>query len=431
MAFAVRLDRRLPLLCTRFVRNFHASAYHAHMKAPSTRAKLRELNAQSRVDKLSRLPSAYSMTQAQWDLVVELFHSLPEHVLRSAIKDGLLEVDIVTARDIAQKLFQAVIPLAPNPVPKATLKSIHDDLDTIARISILLLRSPPHRKVIPYALRSLARHDEPLSILVLGLHYLHNDKDSPIRREIYNRLADLAHKKTLPQAMVLYALFHSNKQQALRWLRMAMDISIPAHQPTSVEAFLPKGIPPPWLAYADIQAELGNHPEARMALDIGMAIYDAPEAFARLARYAFQDNDMNKYEEYLTKSAMAGDIGSACSLGNLYLAIYLRFSKSQTGPNYRNRKDIRWKYSREEFRMMAQEWYEIAVHDGHGPAALALAGLYRREGRDLSEATRYLDVADQDPATKDRAYWLREAWSDRDWRVDILNDFIKNDSQKL
>lgn len=295
---------------------------------------------------------------------------------------------------------------------------------------MVIAQSQAHRKVAALALRSLSRMDEPISTLIIGHRFLHSEP-SPKRTEWYGRVLKLAQQGKLPQAMVLCALYQKNDRDAISWIKKAISISKPVVNSPGTHTFIPEAIPGAWLAYADMMARNGNREAVREALTIGADQYDSPGAYLRMARYAFEENDMNKYEEYLSKTAMAGDVDSAYRLGNLYIAVHLRFSKVQSMDKPGDPTDFRKKYPHEDYRMLAQEWYEIAVASGHGLAALVLAGLYRREGKDLKEAKRFLDVAMKDEEAGDRAHLLKAAWTDTEWRVDILEDLIKENKAKV
>ena len=291
------------------------------------------------------------------------------------------------------------------------------------------MRSPIHRSIAVRALRNIARTEEPISVLTLGLWAV-RAKDSSRKTQIYKTITNLARKATIPQALVIYALFEQGTKSATKALQKAMEISKPVVKPTLIDAFMPDTLPAPWLEYADIMIKEKNHSEARRALKIGTEEYNSPEAYLRLAQYAFNDGDMNLYEQCLAKSAMAGNVDSAYLLGNLYLAVHLRTSKPNI-PIRVNPKDFRSKYPWEDYRRMAQEWYEIALAGGKGTAGLVLAGLCRRDGKKIAYAKGYLDVALDDPVSSEKAMTVVDQWSNANWRIDILEDLIKENTSKF
>ena len=451
MAF-VRLERQVPALCTRFARHFHASPHcAAAARAPSTRRRLLEAKLKKvQEDQWEATPGRpIDMNDAQWEEYQTLLR-LPDPLLQAAVQDGLLDASLTTVRSTANRLIRVIYSI-PEPVPKASIYSIHDgelpstsappnshcpnspphsiDLSLVSGVALILMRSPTHRNIAVRALRNIARTDEPISVLALGIWALHA-KNSTRKTEIYRSVTKLAEQGTVPQALVLYARFLESPKAAAEALRKAMKISTPVKKPTSIDAFIPDVIPPAWLEYADLMIKEKNHQEARRVLAIGTDEYDSPEAWLRLARSAFDSNNMNRYEECLTKSAMAGNVDSAYLLANLYLAVHLRMSRPLVVWNH-DPEEFHSKYGRGDYRKLAQEWYEIAVASGKGMAGLVLAGLYRREGKKFNDAKRYLDVALEDPVSRKRANTMIRRWSDTKWRVDILEDLMKETTPKV
>lgn len=112
----------VPALYTRFTRHFHGSASCAAARAPSLRRKERQEALQALWDTLPGRPKA--LNDAQWAEYQRL-QRLPDPLLQSAIKDGLLNTDITTARSTANKLIRVMYSI-PEPVPRASIEEIHE-----------------------------------------------------------------------------------------------------------------------------------------------------------------------------------------------------------------------------------------------------------------------------------------------------------------
>lgn len=247
--------------------------------------------------------------------------------------------------------------------------------------------------------------------------------------QILKNLRTIAEEGKIPQAMVLRGKELEQKghyEQAAGWYEKAMAASKPVSD-GSIDIFLRSKVPQPWEAYSSIKEMLGEHDEAKRAINIGVEKYETLSAYRQALPDVLDSGDFGKYETFLTKCAMAGDALSCHQLGNLYLTIYLArvASKGNNSKTSVDAQDLKFadKYPTPELRELAVEWYRIAAAAGQGKSALVLAGLFRQENK-LDMGMEYLDLASQDPQCKKALVSLRKRWHDTEAKIDIRKDLM-------
>ncbi|KAJ5293203.1 uncharacterized protein N7443_009156 [Penicillium atrosanguineum] len=213
----------------------------------------------------------------------------------------------------------------------------------------------------------------------------------------------------------------------------------------------------PWRLYALFLARydaIHNDPEARRKSDEAIKTaaieYHDPDALLEYAFMMMNENNLDSYEEAMLKSATSGN-GSACFfLANFYYLTYhgkyptrgeraKQYASGQaepskemaktksSGPASTSKKQSSqlWTWvtsffgqsmKREEYRALAQDWYQVAYHHGNKRAAFML-GLLCREDGDLADGFNYLTDADMenDKYFADRLLELKANWLEKDY----------------
>ena len=269
--------------------------------------------------------------------------------------------------------------------------------------------------------------------MAIALDYLQDKRrvDPHERRRYEESLRRVANEGKHPQAMMLYSYFAPRKD-ALTWLERAHKAAEPVEhrslvgRPYPLAMLLGPEVPAPWCAYADALADLDRQEESLDAIKVGMEKFDAPLAYERFAERLAQDMRSGNpvklvdYEQNLLKSAMDHNGISCYLLGNLYLTIHLEAQADLSIRYGRSSEPFARRYHDDYYRMLAVEWYELAIQAKLSRPALILAALWHQEGKPLAPVERYLrlvELGQEDCA--DKARELRERWTDKEFSVDI------------
>ncbi|KAM5460220.1 hypothetical protein MferCBS49748_007764 [Microsporum ferrugineum] len=337
---------------------------------------------------------------------------IPLELFQSAHKERLITVGVQEAVRIARGCVELAAEPAPPNQEVCLSERIQTDLDSISQTLFLLLRSPYFARLAMWFLPLLAAQGDKRS-----LYYLSHIKSQPSHR------LPLPDNATDPLQVVISGQIRLEKgdlENAAQEFKKAMAMSKPVEAPDSFDALFPTKVRQPWEAYGSVMQSLGNHDAANEAYTIGATEYDSSQAHKLLLSTILQSGDLIKYEEYLTKVAMGNDILACYQLGNLYLTLYLMQRELGKRGSGRNKEETQLasRYTKDESRQLATEWYEIAIAGGHAQAALVMAGLLRQQNKH-EEGLRYLELAEANSGHSERTAKLRGSWHDVQFTVDL------------
>lgn len=279
-------------------------------------------------------------------------------------------------------------------------------------------------------LQKLSFLGEPLAIIFIVQQHLRAQHSSVSNIHI-EALRKMAEEGKIPQAIALYGrilLANGNKEKAAKYFKKAMDISQPVKYNESIDAFFSPSEPQPWELYGSTMADLGDPDAARDAVEIGRNEYDHARAYTVLATTALFEKDWHTAEQYLTKSAMDGNLYDCYRLGKLYLRMvllndsrYNPFSASELVPADAT---FRRRYSQQVFKILAGNWMSLAVTANNSEAAVAIACMLHACGH-AQKALMWLDRAESYDTCPYPVHKLRESWGDRYIGRNILHEILK------
>lgn len=265
-----------------------------------------------------------------------------------------------------------------------------------------------------------------------------NGSKIPAKSAIFDKIEELAYKHHDPRAMLIQATLLGHKKRyddALALTESVMSMIRPSATPPAPSRTMSlPGVKSPWSIYIWLKREAGA-PESEVLeiLKTGALEYQDPSALVTYAEHMMtQNNDLDKYEEYIAKAATSGHKAACRKLANYYyLTSQGRFPRRGThstdpeGDLARaNATTSRGKLGAflsslfgpqpyHEYRGLAIEWYELAFRHGCPRAALALAILMRQNGddRELVEQVFQFAVSSKELGGVVRSFrvnWERE-----------------------
>lgn len=223
--------------------------------------------------------------------------------------------------------------------------------------------------------------------------------------------------------------------------------------PTFFEDIMLSGLlESPWRLYALLLARydsLHNVPEARLksdkAIKIAATEYQDPDALVEYASMMMNENNLDLYEEYMSKAATAGKANACFFLANFYyLTFHGRYptrgeragklatqeaesSKPEAKPSASPEKGASpvWAWitsffgqslKREEYRDLAKDWYYLAYHHGNKRASLMMALMAREDG-DTANGLIFLEQAqmENDKAFSGKLEPLKMNWENPEY----------------
>lgn len=337
------------------------------------------------------------------------------------------------------------------------------DVELVYRVGYAISRFYP--PVNNWLLSACARAGSKTAILIAANDFLH--KPHTVHDTRVKILADVkrfAVEDRDPYAIVLHAWVLSQLKEykeSLALLRPVMDSMYPTRDTQALDPILSTAIPKPWAVYTFSLNELGRDKDVNEVQRMAATDYHDPEALMVHAYNLLRSkqdpdrkqdasmkskDDFSEYEQLMCLAATSGN-GDACRrLGNFYFLKYLhlkpitldyvddhpqpdanriaaaeermRTEKASNTWNPRGNPKTLLEYlryylhldrSRDDYYMLAMEWYLMAVNHGDHLAALLLARqVYQRQNQEY--AFSLLDKAEEGDTIRSRARALRIAW---------------------
>ncbi|THC94101.1 hypothetical protein EYZ11_006430 [Aspergillus tanneri] len=261
----------------------------------------------------------------------------------------------------------------------------------------------------------------------------------PAGTPILEQVESLALRERDPRAMIIHATVLGRRErygEAIALMDQVMQTIYPTKTAPAADSSLLIGdIEPPWKVYAWLKEKIGNVTDLDDILRTAALEYQDPEALVKYAFVMMQQGDLEKYEEYMSKAATAGNAKACWKLANFYyLTSQGRYPRrgvktsdsAADAERANNASEGRGILSaffsslfgaqpHHEYRGLAMEWYELAARHGSPEAALAISLLLREEGNtELSAQFFQVAVASQKLTSLIRPFrlnWENENYS--------------------
>ncbi|KAJ5643171.1 uncharacterized protein N7484_005678 [Penicillium longicatenatum] len=380
----------------------------------------------------------------------------------AAIRDGLIPSAISesTYRDVGTQLIKAAYAMEPD---RHVIRKISTDVDAVFRIGWMV--SADHQFLRGWHITACGLAGAALPCVISARSTI-TDTYAPAKNNSQlDALFDLA-KTGYPPAILLQAkiMYMRGEYEAAAKLleeKMFPFLSPTARKPIPFEDIILGGLlDEPYRLYALIQATLGemhNSQEHRNKSDEAIRIaaleYNDPTALVEYASLMMNQNNLEMYEECMSKAATAG-LGKACLyLANFYYLTYQGVyptrgeqKPTQANPNpaanwkpieidskaeiaqlsswqsiMRNVKSsLNRSMSRADYHLLAYEWYHLATGHGESKGTFMCALLSREldmmhDGRLLLEAS---DM-DHDPIYAKKMAELKNNWYNKDYEPSV------------
>lgn len=231
-----------------------------------------------------------------------------------------------------------------------------------------------------------------------------------------------------PRVSILYAQILGRRGQyreAIAIMEKLMQRIYPTKlRPSMMEDITMNGnLEPPWQLYAWLTEKAGERATTDETLKIAALEYQDPSALVTYAHVMQTQGDLEMYEECMNKAATAGDSEACRKLANFYyLTHHGRFPRrdDQNTSGIRNRIVSLFKQSRtkNDYRKLAMDWYELSFNHGSKKAALLLSMLLREDG--FSDLGReFLSYAAAEDKLLPLTRKLTDNWDNKDYNVKI------------
>lgn len=231
-----------------------------------------------------------------------------------------------------------------------------------------------------------------------------------------------------PRVTIIYAQILGRRgqyQEAIAVMKKLMERIYPTKlQPPILEDISMNGnLEPPWKVYAWLTEKVGDRAATDETLKMAALEYQDPEALVTYAHVMQTEGNFEMYEECMNKAATSGNPDACRKLANFYyLTHHGRFPRREdqntTGIRSRIVSIFNQSRTKDDYRKLAMDWYELSFNHGSKKAALLLSMLLREDGfDDLGREFLSLAAAEEKlhPLTKK----LAENWDNKDYNVKI------------
>ncbi|KAL1987514.1 hypothetical protein VTN96DRAFT_3441 [Rasamsonia emersonii] len=349
---------------------------------------------------------------------------------RSAKSSGLLPpMSFDTFRYIGNGLIQA----AYNTRSTArAVRMISKDVNAVYDVAYVM--GVIDVKMASWALEATREAGAVRPTLVEALRHL-NAVAYPMRTPVLDRVEEWATKDEDPRAIVVHAKVLGRREQyreALALLEKLVDKTYPTRVKPNVreDVTMLGRLEAPWELYAWLKERMGDQEATDRVLKMAALEYQDPRALVEYAHLMQTQGDLEAYEEYMNKAATAGHAEACRKLANFYYLTSLgRFTTREERSEARNAftaffsRLFRQSRTKDDFRELAIEWYELAIVHGSDKAALVLAILMRENGESES-GLEALEVAEKSKKFPKAVKRLRDNWENPDFRFPIPEQLL-------
>ncbi|EQL35603.1 hypothetical protein BDFG_02808 [Blastomyces dermatitidis ATCC 26199] len=424
--FAVRCVRSRPLWLTCRIstlpgKQFHSSPPHTAARAPST---WKTIHGRQKEDRYQSAHSSIRMTEDEAEALVA---NLPRALFESALSSFMGGATIDAAMHLAGTLIRLAVPCSAKHGSEIFERG--DERCMSSRLSFILSKHPDYRAVANWLLYRLAESKEPFAVL-----YVINQQftaGTPLKRSVLMTYLEEFAQRHLLDAMVLYGRIlherYGRTEEALTLWTKAMEISVPNQTQVGhidEDPYSVLGIPQAWEMYAAVKISQGDIQGSFEAVVAGASLLDHPVAYQYLAKMVGNEGHLDRYEEYMTKAAMDCNAEACHDLGSFYLELHYSGKRRDKPPKPSGDKDtspkdlVARKYTNDQLRQLAMDWFEVASTSGWGPSALIMSCLLREEGN-AHKGLRYLEIAENDEKSASKAKEIRHIYLGKTFELNI------------
>lgn len=296
-----------------------------------------------------------------------------------------------------------------------------------------------------WLLTSCALAEARMPTLVCATRYLtqYNSKvkSEPPRTPLLDKVESLALHHRDPIAMTLHAQalgLRRRHNDAIPLIEEVMGAIKPdSNPPTLVNGGFLGGFPLPWDVYEWLKREVGDHDAAVEAVKLAALEYHEPSALVKYANHVLAEKeDLELYEECMSKAASAGHPEACRKLANFYLLTSVgRYPRRGEGsakqPLQANGSGPKRSWlsslfnrslSLPDYGKLARGWYRIACLHGSRKAALTFSLLLREQG-DYQTGKLYLEMAAMEPELLPAIRGYRVNWDNQE--LSLVVDYAK------
>lgn len=254
-----------------------------------------------------------------------------------------------------------------------------------------------------------------------------------------DRVETLAVKYGDPRAIMVHCKVLMQRKQykeASALLRTILDRTYPTRLRPRFrdDVTLNGAVDPPWRMHAQLCEIQGQTDVTDEMLRIGALEYQDPKALVDYAYLRQKAGDMAKYEECMSKAATSGHPEACHKLGNFYYLTSLgripsREEETESSSSSFSLKNYISKLfgqsrTREDYRRLAIDWYELSFLHGSHNAALKLVLLLREDG-EMDAARNFLEHMEASKTYPKFVAKLKENWENKDYRPAIPEKLLE------
>ncbi|KAL1967326.1 hypothetical protein VTN77DRAFT_3372 [Rasamsonia byssochlamydoides] len=350
----------------------------------------------------------------------------------SARDAGALDINV--SLDTFRYLGKRIIEEAYSAYPDAqAAKRISKDVDVVFDVAHILGRID--NRIANWGFWATYAAGAVVPTIMDALRHL-NTVRYPMRTPILDRIEEWATKDEDPRAIVLHAKILGRREQyqeALALMEKLMERIYPTKvRPVGRDDVTVRGLlEPPYQVYAWLKERVGDQKATDRVLKMAALEYQDPRALMTYADVMKLEGNMEMYEECMNKAAASGQVEACLRLANFYyLTSRGRFTpreqKSEALNTFGARISRFFGQSRtkNDFRKLALEWYELAFMHGSDIASLVLAVLLREDG-ESEQGLRFLQYADQTQKWPKAMARLRSNWDNPDFHFPIPDKLLE------
>ncbi|KAJ9297515.1 hypothetical protein DTO271G3_4290 [Paecilomyces variotii] len=348
-------------------------------------------------------------------------------VYNSAMKAGRLpDISAETYTYILKRIIEEAYS---GPPTAMAARRISKDLDTVFAVAASFPTGRPPNGLARWTVTATASAGGFLGVLHVAAEHLKRVPTAG-RTPILDLVEQwaTASEDPDPRVTILYAQILGRRGQyreAIAAMEKLMQRIYPTKlQPSMMEDISMNGnLEPPWKIYAWLTEKIGDQAATDETLKMAALEYQDPSALVTYAHVMQTQGDLEMYEECMNKAATAGDAEACRKLANFYyLTHHGRFPRreDQNTSGIRSRIVSLFKQSRtkDDYRKLAIDWYELSFHHGSKKAALLLSMLLREDGHaDL--AREFLSFAAGEEKLLSLTKKLADNWDNKDYNVKI------------
>ncbi|KAJ9313322.1 hypothetical protein DTO271D3_6381 [Paecilomyces variotii] len=359
--------------------------------------------------------------------LLALYSNFGHRLYDSAMRAGRLpDISAETYIYISKRIIEEA---CSGPPTAMAARRISKDLDTVFAVAASFPTGRPPHPMARWTLTATASAGGFLAVLHVAAEHLKRVPTAG-RTPILDRIEQWATESEDPdpRVTIMYAQILGRRGQ-YREAIAAMEKLMQRIHPTKLlpsmmeDISMNGNLEPPWKIYAWLTEKVGDRAATDETLKVAALEYQDPSALVTYAHVMQTQGDLEMYEECMNKAATAGDAEACRKLANFYyLTHHGRFPRreDQNTSGIRSRIVSLFKQSRtkDDYRKLAIDWYELSFNHGSKKAALLLSMLLREDG-DSDLGREFLSFAAAEDKLLSLTKKLADNWDNKDYNVKI------------